>query len=71
MRRGSGSSSAAVAGEEDDHVADLREPEYDEEGNVLSDGDYGLVSSLEASSEDTTSPIHSDTSEDDLDASSL
>ena len=70
VRRGSGSASAVAAREEDDVVADLREPEYDEEGNVLSEGDYGLVSSLEPSSEDTASPIHSETSEDDLDAMS-
>ena len=46
-------------------VADLRESLYDEEGNVLSEGEYGLVSSLEDSSEDDSSSIHGDFFEDD------
>ena len=41
-------------------VANNREPRYDEDGTVLSDGDFGLVSSLEDSSEDSTSSLHID-----------
>ena len=44
-RRGSGSSSmGVVTHEEDSHISDpeeTREPDYDDEGNVLTDGDYG------------------------------
>ena len=62
VRRGSGSSSAAATTGQEDEIVGIREPEYDEEGNVLSEGDYGLVSSVEGSSEDTDSSIHTDTS---------
>ena len=59
VRRGSGSSSAAATREEEDLGGDLREPEYDEHGNILSEGDFGLISSAGDSSEETSS-IHSD-----------
>ena len=59
VRRGSGSSSIAPIEEEEDIVADIKESRYDEDGTILSDGDFGLVS-LEDSSEDTTSSLHSE-----------
>ncbi|KAI5070878.1 hypothetical protein GOP47_0013129 [Adiantum capillus-veneris] len=44
--------------------ADPREPEFDDEGNILSEGDYGLASSASDASSDeddaTTSSSSSD-----------
>ena len=47
VRRGSGSRAAAALSEEDDALSShdsLREPEYDDEGNLLSEGDFVFTS---------------------------
>ncbi|MCO5550605.1 hypothetical protein L7F22_004093 [Adiantum nelumboides] len=63
-RRGSGSSSAAYEHEDDPIESsdeDVREPEYDDDGNLLSEPDFPSGSKIEASA----SPMLHDDSDDD------
>lgn len=54
VRRGSGSSTLALADEDAPFgfSHELREPEFDDEGNLLSDGDFGEATDVSSSHED-------------------